>query len=169
LKSYCGSGVVFWLQCIAFAFGDGDPAIHHVTCYSECCSLFEPIPDVIDMFEAISAILEGGNFRVVDRVEIGTLRLDDIIESPLIDCAELNIKGAELRVLENGMERLSQAVLIKTEVEFVKVYRGQPLFSDIQTFRRSQGFAPHKLNGIFGRNFNPLSSGDPTDAMSQFL
>jgi hypothetical protein len=57
------SGVVSWLQC--FAFGDGDPAMHDVTCYSECCSLFEPIPDLIDMFEAISAILEGGNFRLL--------------------------------------------------------------------------------------------------------
>ena len=66
-------------------------------------------------------------------------------------------------------QRLSQAVVIETEVEFVEVYCGQLLFCDIQTFLRSQGFVLHKLVDISGRNFRPVSTGDPTDAMSQFL
>jgi len=156
-------------KVLPFALGDGGPATLHVTLYRGCSSLFEPNPDVIDMFEAISATSEVGNFRVVDRVEIGTRRLDDIAECPLADYAKLDIQGAELMVLENGMEKLSQAVVIETEVEFVEVYRGQPLFGDIQTFLRSQGFVLHKLVDISGRNFRPLSTGDPTDAMSQFL
>jgi len=69
-------------------------------------------------------------------------------------------------VLENGMDKLSQAIVIETEVEFVEVYRGRLLFSDIQKLPRSQGFVLHKLVDIAGRNFRPLSPGDP---MSQFF
>ena len=59
--------------------------------------------------------------------------------------------------------------MIETEVEFVKIYRNQPLFGDIQRFMRDQGFVLHKLVDISVRNFRPMSTGDPTQALSQFL
>ena len=39
----------------------------------------------------------------------------------------------ELLVLEHGMQKLADAVVIEAEVEFVELYRGQPLFGDIET------------------------------------
>lgn len=99
-------------------------------------------------------------------MEIGIRRLDDIAECPLIDYAKLNIQGADLMILENGLEKFSQAVVIETEVEFVEVYRRQPLFGDILKFLSSQGFVLHKLVDIYERNFRPLSTHDPTDVMS---
>jgi hypothetical protein len=156
-------------KVLPFALGDGRPATLHVTRYRGCSSLFEPNPDVIELFEWISTTNEGGNFRVVDRVQIETLRLDDIESCPFPDYAKLDIQGAELMVLENGMEKLSQAVVIETEVEFMEVYKGQPLFGDIQTFLRHHGFVLHKMVDISGRNIRPLGTDDPSDAMSQFL
>jgi hypothetical protein len=67
-------------RVLPFALGDSGLATLHATLYRGCFSLFEPNPDVIDILEAISATSEGGNFRVVDRVDIGTGRLDDIAE-----------------------------------------------------------------------------------------
>jgi len=152
-----------------YALGDGRPAMLYVTLYRGCSSIFEPNPDVIELFSSISTRGENGNFRVVDRVQIDTHRLDDIASCPLPDYAKLDIQGAELLVMENGMEKLSRAVVIETEVEFLEVYKGQPLFGDIQIFLRRHGFILHKLVDISGRNIRPLWTNNPADAMSQFL
>lgn len=156
-------------QILPYALGDGGPATLNITLYRGCSSLFEPNPAVIDMFEAISATSEGGNFRVVGQQEIQTVRLDDIPECPHADYVKLDVQGDELMVLENGMEKLSKALVIETEVEFVEIYKGQPLFADIQSFMVEQGFVLHKMIDISGRNFRPISTGNRMDAISQFL
>jgi hypothetical protein len=35
---------------------------------------------------------------------------------------------------------LADALVVETEAEFVPLYRGQPLFGDLQVFLRDQGF-----------------------------
>ena len=104
----------------------------------------------------------GGNFRVVSKEKIFTRHLDEIEECPQADFIKLDVQGAELLVLENALQKISNAVVIETEVEFVEIYRNQPLFGDIQKFMRDQGFVLHKLVDISGRNFRPMSTGDPT-------
>ena len=74
----------------------------------------------------------------------------------------------ELLVLEHGMQKLADAVVIEAEAEFVELYRGQPLFGDFETFMRSHAFVLHKMIDIAGRNFRPMSTGNPADAISQF-
>ena len=156
-------------RVLPYALGDGNSATLHMTLFRGCSSLFEPNEEVIDMFEAISATTEGGNFRVVSKEKISTRRLDEIEECPQADFIKLDVQGAELLVLENALQKISNAVVIETEVEFVEIYRNQPLFGDIQRFMRDQGFVLHKLVDISGRNFRPMSTGDPTQALSQFL
>lgn len=156
-------------QVLPYALGDGTAATLHLTLYRGCSSLFEPNAEVIDMFESISASSESGNFKVVGEVDVETVRLDDVSECPRADYAKLDVQGAELLVLEHGMEKLADAVVVETEVEFVEIYRGQPLFGDIESFMRSKGFVLHKMIDIAGRNFRPISTGNPADAISQFL
>ena len=156
-------------QVLPYALGDGNPAKLHLTLYRGCSSLFEPNIAVIDMFESISASSEQGNFNVVGEVDIETVRLDDVDECPPADYAKLDVQGAELMVLENGMGKLAEAVVVEIEVEFVEIYRGQPLFGDIESFMRKKGFVLHKLIDFAGRNFRPITTGCHTDAISQFL
>ena len=111
-------------QVLPYALGDGNPATLHITLYRGCCSLFKPNADVIDMFESIFASSETGNFRVVGEVNVETVRLDDVDECPSADYAKLDVQGAELLVLEHVMQKLADAVIIETEVEFVEIYRG---------------------------------------------
>jgi len=156
-------------RVLPYALGDGSTKTLHLTYYRGCSSLFEPNAEVIDMFESMSAVNEDGNFRIVDRLPVSTYRLDDIEECPKPDFVKLDVQGAELMILENGREKISDAVVIETEVEFVEVYRGQPLFGELQMFMRDQGYVLHKLVDISGRNFRPIATNDPTDATSQFL
>ena len=111
----------------------------------------------------------GGNFRVFSKEIISTRRLDEIEECQQADFIKSDVRGAELLVLENALQKISNAVVIETEVEFVEIYRNQPLFGDIQRFMRDQGFVLHKLVDISGRNFRPMSTRDPTQALSQFF
>ncbi|MEE2688936.1 MAG: FkbM family methyltransferase [Pseudomonadota bacterium] len=156
-------------KVLPYALGDGRQATLHVTLYRGCSSLFEPNPDVIELFASISTTWEDGNFRVVDRVQVETHRLDDIESCPPPDYAKFDIQGAELMVMENGMEKLARAVVIETEVEFLEIYKGQPLFSDIQSFLKRHGFVLHKMVDIEGRNFRPMLTDYSADATSQFL
>jgi FkbM family methyltransferase len=156
-------------RVLPYAMGDGKEATLHVTRYPGCTSLLEPNPEVIDMFVPISAMPPGGNFAVMATEQIQTHRLDDVVECPQADYVKLDVQGAELMVLENGVQKISQAVVIETEVEFVELYRDQPLFGEIQTFLRRQGFAFHKLIDIVGMNFRPMRSENWNAATSQFL
>jgi FkbM family methyltransferase len=149
--------------------GKGGPATFHITRYPGCCSLYEPDPALIGLFTSISAMLPGGNFAVVSTEEVTTTRIDDVPDLPPIDYMKLDVQGAELDVLQGGLVALKQATVIELEVEFVPLYKGQPLFGDVQVFLRQHNFVLHKFVDIVGRAFRPLSLENPHAAMSQML
>ncbi len=149
--------------------GDGKAATLHVTNYPGCTSLLEPDPSVIDAFSGIGASTPGGNFTVVKKVPVETKRLDDVEGCALPDLIKIDVQGAELQVLENGPNTVSNGLVIETEVEFVPLYKGQPLFGDIHAFLRSLGFELHKFIDMSGRCFRPLTRENPYAAMSQLL
>ena len=58
-----------------------------------------------------------------------------------IDLLWMDIQGAELMALQGLGERLADVGVIHTEVEFVEIYEGQPLFADIASHLMRRGFA----------------------------
>lgn len=149
--------------------GDGGSATFHRTRYPGCSSLLEPDPAVIDLFGTISATPPGGNFAVVERIPVQTTRLDDVPDLGRVDFLKVDVQGAELVVLENGTRTLSNVLVVETEVEFLALYKGQPLFGDLQCFFREQGFVLHRLVDLAGRSLHPLSSPNPYVPLSQWL
>lgn len=157
-------------QYFPHVLGDGQPQTLHVTRYPGCTSLLEPNPAVIDRFTAMGTAPGRGNFAVVARRPVQTVRLDDVPNCPEPDFIKLDIQGAELQVLQSGTRCLRQASVLEVEVEFVELYRDQPLFGDIQCFLRSQGFVFHKFIDVAGRTFKPMTAGNSRyAAMSQAL
>jgi FkbM family methyltransferase len=136
-----------------------------------CCalpgmtSLLEPNPAVLSLFWGFS---EWG--QVVRVEDLETVRLDDVPETVGLDMLKIDIQGGELMVFEHGCERLKDALLIHTEVEFLEMYQGQPLFSDVERFLRARGFVVHRFEPLVGRDFQPLLFGtDPYKGHSQLL
>lgn len=144
--------------------GDGSRQVFHETSAPMTSSLFEPDPAVFERFQALGEAL-----TVVNRTPVDTVRLDDIPEVAGADYLKLDVQGAELMALGGATETLKGVVAIHTEVEFVPLYRGQPLFADIDAFLRARGFLFHRFTGIAGRTFKPLLLKDPGAAMSQSL
>jgi protein O-GlcNAc transferase len=148
-----------------FFVGDGRPAIFHETNWALTGSLYEPNSRLLEKFQNLAEVV-----TPIAKHPVNTTRLDDIAEIEDIDFIKIDVQGSELAVLENALRALSSAVLIQTEVEFVELYRGQPMFADVDTFLRANGFQFHTLNGFTGRAFKPLiAKGDVNSAFRQAL
>jgi protein O-GlcNAc transferase len=148
-----------------FFVGDGRPAIFHETNWAPTGSLYEPNTPLLEKFQNLAEVV-----TPVATHAVKTTRLDDIGEIDDIDFIKIDVQGSELSIFENASRALSSTVLIQTEVEFVELYKGQPMFADVDIFLRTNGFQFHTLNGFSGRVFKPLLlNGDVNSALRQAL
>jgi len=148
-----------------FFVGDGGPAIFHETNWAPTGSLYEPNSRLLEKFQNLAELV-----TPVATHAVNTTRLDDIADIGDIDFIKIDVQGSELVVFENASRALSSALLIQTEVEFVELYKGQPMFADVDTFLRANGFQFHTMNGVSGRAFKPLiANGDVNSAFRQSL
>lgn len=155
-----------YLPCF---LGEGKDHPFHVTRYPGCSSLYQPNSQLIDLFTSIGACA-GGNFEVMQVKQVGTNRLDDIYHHPAAHMIKLDVQGAELEVLQGAKSTLRNTLVLESEVEFVPLYRDQPLFGDIQCYLREKGFLLHKFIDMSGRCFRPISiPNKPYVPMSQLL
>jgi FkbM family methyltransferase len=128
-------------------------------------SLLEPNQAVLSLFERFGEWAE-----VTRREEIDTVRLDDVAETSGLDLFKIDIQGGELMVFESATQRLQAGLVIHTEAEFLEMYHGQPLFSDIERFLRGYGYVLHQFVPLVTRDFRPvLLSGDPYVGHSQVM
>jgi FkbM family methyltransferase len=157
-------------QYLPHFVGRGGPARFHFTHWSGCSSLYEPDPAAIELFTSIGALPPDGNYAVTATAAVETVRLDDVADVPACDYLKADVQGAELDVLEGASKVLAHAVVLELEVEFVPLYKNQPLFGEIQVFLRDCGYVLHKFIDIGGRPFRPFQVGaNPREPMSQLL
>jgi len=154
---------------LPYFLGRGEPATFYFTRYPGCSSLYPPDPDVIDLFTGVGTG-PGEKFEVIESSRVETRRLDDLDEVPTPDFVKIDVQGAALDVLHGGRERVSEALVLEVEAEFVPLYKGQPLFGDIQLFLGSRGFVLHKFIDVAGRAIAPFSNNpNPMEPVSQIL
>jgi FkbM family methyltransferase len=151
---------------LPICLGKGGSATLNITRYPGCTSLLQPDPAVIDLFGMIGT--RDNNFEVIGSEKVETVRLDDV-DDLRVDYIKLDVQGSELEILRHGIGKLSDAVVIETEVEFMPLYKDQPLFGDIQIFLRDHGFVLHKLIDCAGRPFRPFALPNPRMPISQLL
>jgi len=145
--------------------GDGKPATFHETNWNLTGSLYEPNTPVLEKFQNLAELV-----TPVAQHPVNTTRLDDISEIYNVDFIKIDVQGSELKIFQNASRILSGTLLIQTEVEFVELYKGQPMFADIDTFIRGAGFQFHAFDGICGRAFKPIMvSGNINQGIRQAL
>lgn len=136
------------------AVGDGSRHVLRICRAPGMTSLLEPDPAILGLFHGFPAWGE-----VMAEEEIDTVRLDDVPATEGIDMIKIDIQGGELMVLRNAIERLRTVSVIQTEVEFLPLYKGQPLFSEVELFLRSQGFIFHRFFPLNSRALQPIVVG----------
>jgi FkbM family methyltransferase len=147
------------------AIGDGKRHELKFCRASGMTSLLAPNAELLRLFHGFSAWSE-----IIGREPVDTVRLDDIRETVGLDLLKIDIQGAELMVFENAPVRLDGALLVHTEVEFVPMYRDQPLFSDVDRQLRQHGFLLHRFEDPISRIIKPLAvNADTMAGMSQQL
>ena len=116
-----------------------------VTDEPACSSLFEPDPTLT----ATMPELAGARFARTTEVELTTL---DSSATQLglagADFLKLDTQGAELMVLQGAEASLRSTRALEVEVEFNPIYRGQPLFGDIDAHLRARGFVLWRLKNF---------------------
>lgn len=117
----------------------------HLTREPGCSSLLPPDPAAIARFPLLEVMTPTGTREV--RVE----SLDDWArraDIPRVAFAKLDTQGSELSILRGGASLLGRCLGFEVEVEFFPLYRGQPLFADVDTFARAQGFSLWRLSHL---------------------
>jgi FkbM family methyltransferase len=149
---------------LPYFIGDGATHTFHECNFPMTSSLFEPNTPLLAKFQNLENLVQ-----VVRVCPAETKRLDDLAETAGVDLLKLDVQGAELLVLQGAVERLKGVLVVHTEVEFVPLYKHQPLFAEIDAFLRGHGFMLHRL-GHAGRTFKPLIWNNDVNAMmSQWL
>lgn len=148
---------------LPFFIADGARHRFHMCQNPLTSSLFEPNHALLARFQNMALPVTGVS-------EVETHRLDDIPEIGDCDLLKLDIQGAELLAINGASELLAKTMVVHTEVEFIPMYKDQPLFGDIDVRLREMGFLLHKFEGVFGRQMKPLVvKNDPFSPLSQIV
>jgi FkbM family methyltransferase len=145
--------------------GDGSPRVFHETNWALTGSLYPPNVALLQWFNGLYEVT-----TPVAQHPVSTVRLDDIEIEGGVDLLKIDIQGAELDVFKGGRRTLQDVLVIQTEVEFIELYQGQPLFAEVDTFLRAQGFFFHTFLGFGQRAFKPLVFPDqPSRGIRQYI
>jgi methyltransferase FkbM-like protein len=109
-------------------------------------SLYAPNTPLLAAFDRLEELV-----RVVREIPIETHRLDDVPEAAGADYLKIDVQGAELDVLRGAPRLLAEALVVHAEVEFVPLYREQPLFADVDRTLRGAGYGLFALEEIQSR------------------
>lgn len=96
-------------------------------------SSYYPQRDFLDLFP------ESSRFDIISSLKLEHTRLDELGLSE-IDFIKIDTQGSELDVLKGASGILNSCLGLEIEVEFVQLYKDQPLFGEICSFLQKSGF-----------------------------
>lgn len=112
----------------------------------------------------------GEKMEVQQVVEVQQVRLEDVMDvNGEVDLLKLDLQGYELEALKGCGKLLERVKIITTEIEFVPLYDGQPLFGDIDVFLRSYGYKLLNLYELYTHPDGQLTAGDAVYLNSKYF
>lgn len=125
----------FMLLPYAVGGFNGESSLY-ITQSPYCSSLLEPDLEWIRRLEYSDL------FEVVGKESIQVVTLNDVpeLKGSDIDFLKCDTQGLELPILQHGKSILKNLVGLETETGFLKNYKDETTFSEIDEFLRSEGF-----------------------------
>jgi FkbM family methyltransferase len=140
---------------LPYALGrEEDEVTFNVCRWPVASSVYEPNPDVLEDFPHAAGLL-----TVKERRTLATVPLDDVCAREMLapECLKVDVEGAELDVLRGAETALERSLVLDVEVEFDALFRGQPLFADVDMHVRERGWRLLGLRRVSWRRTTPLS------------
>lgn len=101
-----------------------------------CSSIYVPNDEFLNNYP------DYARFTIEKKISARATTLDNLNKCGSLshlDFIKLDVQGAELDILQGGEKFLKENIIgMEVEVEFHQMYKGQPLFSDIDPFVRNQ-------------------------------
>lgn len=125
---------------LPYALGgeDRDDVPFYVNNWPVAPSVYEPNDEFIEQFPHARMMLAGRETKMISTSRLDTVAAREAVSPNLI---KLDVEGAELDVLRGGEETLAKALMLDVEVEFQPVFRGQPLFGEVDQHLRDRGWS----------------------------
>tara|TARA_B100001093_G_C26751601_1_gene981402 strand:+ start:428 stop:1276 length:849 start_codon:yes stop_codon:yes gene_type:complete len=101
-------------------------------------SIFKPRIESLSFFNGFSHF-----GKVASIKEIQTTKMDNINNLKSPDFLKMDVQGAELGILKNGLKTLENCLAMQLEVSYFPIYEDQPSFGEIDVYMRTLGFVPH--------------------------
>jgi len=138
----------------------------YITQHPMCTSLYEPNEELLDFYNGFKVA------KLKEKKEIETITLDDFINKEKIediDFIKIDVQGAELDVLKGATNTIKNALKIVCEVEFIPLYKNQPLFGEVCNFLDQYNFMFNKFLGLEGRTLKPILINNNPNIASQHI
>ena len=106
--------------------------------WRQVSSIYEPNFDFIKNFP------QPERFKVIERIKMEADSLSNLLNSAGIkdlDFLKIDTQGSELEILTGAGQYLESVIGIEVEVEFVELYKDQPLFDEVHEFITSHGLS----------------------------
>jgi len=145
------------LSMRAAFIGDGNRHTFHINSPDATSSLL-PLNNAV-----IGELVDLCGFETVSTESVATITLDEAISDVVrVDFLKLDIQGFEYAALAHARSVLSRTLAVHCEVEFLPLYQGQALFSEIDLLLRESGFRLVDFSDLrrYAFKCGPLASGD---------
>ena len=96
-------------------------------------SVFVANRDLVDKFH------DSERFDVTQKLTVETTTIDATVHQD-VDFIKMDIQGGELAALQGAESVLDGTLGLELEVEFLPMYKGQPLFGEVSQWLASRGF-----------------------------
>jgi FkbM family methyltransferase len=122
----------------------------YLTAEEGCSSVYEPNYHILDRY------FFRENWCLKKEIKVRTKTLNHVFLNNKIDpdFVKIDTQGAELNILKGAGAYLDSVIGLELEVEFLDLYKDQPLFSDIDSFVRKKGFELFDLNRYWANRCN---------------
>jgi len=111
----------------------------YLTLNNVLSSIYEPDVNFLKKYPDTVA---GKGCQIIDVKDINSMTMDSFSHNnkKIYDYLKIDTQGSELDILKGSEKTLKNIFCVEIEVEFQKMYRNQPVFSDVDIFLREMGF-----------------------------
>lgn len=127
-------------------------ATFYTTAEPACSSLYPPDEALSRRYPQLKVT------QVASQSTVQLTPLDawwEMEDRPSVSFLKIDTQGSELDILKGAQSLLGGCLGCEVEVEFSPIYKGQPLFSDVDTFLRANGFVLWRLKDLCNYSENP--------------